>query len=99
MQAQHKAELDYRDTNPTAVPPPLPGMMAPGVQMIPMGAPPAQPGYGYPPPPPPGSYSAHPPGPGYPYPPPPGYPPAPGYPMPSYTGHPSAMPQQPGMQR
>ncbi|GLI59287.1 hypothetical protein VaNZ11_001140 [Volvox africanus] len=97
MQTQHKGELDHRDKNPTAVPPPLPGMMAPGVQMIPMGAPPSQPSYGYPPPPP-GAYGAPQPGPSYPYPPPPGYPPAPGYPTPAYGGYPP-MPQQPGMQR
>eukprot|EP00198_Chlamydomonas_reinhardtii_P007928 XP_001697265.1 predicted protein [Chlamydomonas reinhardtii] len=30
MQTQHKAELDQRDANPHAVPPPLPGMQAPG---------------------------------------------------------------------
>ncbi|GFR45597.1 hypothetical protein Agub_g6993 [Astrephomene gubernaculifera] len=107
MQTQAKAELDYRDANPGAVPPPLPGvvMQPPGVQMIPMGA--------QPPPPPPGAYPQQPyaqqqPYAGYPttYPPQPGaYPPPPppqgygGYPQPMPYYQPGPPPSAPGMQR
>ena len=38
--------MDHRDQNPGAIPPPLPGMVPPGVQMIQVGSPPPQ---GYPP--------------------------------------------------
>ena len=46
VQTQHKIEMDHRDQNPGAIPPPLPGMVPPGVQMIQVGSPPPQ---GYPP--------------------------------------------------
>ncbi|KAG2428689.1 hypothetical protein HXX76_011394 [Chlamydomonas incerta] len=102
MQTQHKAELDHRDANPHAVPPPLPGMQAPGVQMIPMAGHPPPGAY----PPPPGAYPPPPPGYGAPHPggyapPPPGAyaPPPPGaYPPQAYP-YPPPPGSQPGMHR
>ncbi|KXZ51535.1 hypothetical protein GPECTOR_12g498 [Gonium pectorale] len=114
MQTQHKAELDNRDANPTTIPPPLPGMAPPGVQMIPMGAGhpqqpyPQQPHpYPHAPPPPPGYAPYPPPQPGYGAPPPPGaypYPPPPppgayAYPPPPPQGAYAYPPPPPGMQR
>ncbi|KAG2490484.1 hypothetical protein HYH03_011113 [Edaphochlamys debaryana] len=100
MQTQHKAELEHRDAHPNAVPPPLPGMMAPGVQMIPMGQ--AQPGYGAPGgyPPQQGGYppQGYPPQQGGYAPPPGGYPPQAAYPPPpgAFPPPPGTYPPQPG---
>lgn len=67
MQTQHKVQLDHRDANPGSIPPPMPGMVPPGVQMVAMG----QPQAGRPMGPPPPGYGAYPPPPQQPYPPPP----------------------------